>query len=120
MTGKLAALVLAVTMLTAAPAAAGDPWPDGLPWSTSHMGSGAKCASGWEQRQLEVDLSRADVEELLDGPGRAFPGKPNERYYRPCNRSWHKGQVVIIYKRDRLWNSFKVVTPSSINEVPYA
>lgn len=92
MSKLLTALALALGILFAVPAASLASRPGVTPSSA--------CVSGWEFNQLTSGASRAAVEDLLDGPGRAtYAG---QRAYRSCAGSWRQAQVVVRYAEGRL------------------
>lgn len=87
------ALVLVVAGLVAAPAGAAPSSPN--------------CVTRWEVRQLAIGMDRADVYQLLDGPGRAGLGRT--RNYRPCGRPAGRSQVQVSFgKADRLTMAVRI------------
>lgn len=100
MRGMLVGLMIIVASI-AAPAAAAP--------ELQFVHPGSKCATGWEMNQIEDGMPRKVAEEILDGPGRAFPHWKNQHAYRPCSRSWHRSQYRITYRDGRVWIGFMVV-----------
>ena len=79
-------------------------------WSSTSRTEGSfadtrRCMSHGEWRRIRMGMTRADVVDVLDGPGRYVP-QSGAHTYAVCNTRPGDALLVIRFKADRLYQAF--------------